>query len=306
MAFDDTSPATGHQALSDIDQIRNNLIELRQFEKSTSAPTNPVEGMLWWKDNGDGSFSMYQYTGGAWTSKYLWKSTDLPAKKSELDAHTGANITSAVAVHGIKQGSGNGLDADMVDGSHASAFAPASHTSATSNVHGVGNSTVESTDGAQAKVDAHAGRTDNPHNVTAAQIGAMSNENGAVSNDKFPGYLAAYDYQVGASYSSTSWGLVASQQIVFNKTVSSITFKVGFTADAGSAGRCYLVFNGVQSPERNSGAPPAEWTETFTGPFTPGTYTLEVWARIEWGTGHYFYGKIKILKGLLSDSDYAY
>ena len=59
------------------------------------------------------------------------------------------------------------------------------HATATTGVHGVGASEVESKAGAQAKADAaeaaakaytdaHAGRTDNPHNVTAAQVGAVS------------------------------------------------------------------------------------------------------------------------------------
>ncbi|MGE5585717.1 MAG: hypothetical protein ACM309_09365 [Bacillota bacterium] len=46
------------------------------------------------------------------------------------------------------------------------------HVKATTGVHGVGASEVESKAGAQEKVDAHAGRTDNPHNVTATQVGA--------------------------------------------------------------------------------------------------------------------------------------
>jgi hypothetical protein len=59
------------------------------------------------------------------------------------------------------------LNADTVDGSHASAFAPTSHQDATTGVHGVGASTVESAAGAQAKVDAHANLT-NPHSATSA------------------------------------------------------------------------------------------------------------------------------------------
>lgn len=57
--------------------------------------------------------------------------------------------------------------ADTVDGQHASEFAPVAHVSATTGIHGVGTSTVESATGAQSKVDTHAALTA-PHSATAA------------------------------------------------------------------------------------------------------------------------------------------
>lgn len=45
---------------------------------------------------------------------------------NRLNAHENRQITSGQSVHGIKQGSGNGLDADTVDGIHASATPAAS------------------------------------------------------------------------------------------------------------------------------------------------------------------------------------
>jgi hypothetical protein len=38
--------------------------------------------------------------------------------QGKVDAHADENITGSVAVHGIKQGDGNGLDADKLDGKH--------------------------------------------------------------------------------------------------------------------------------------------------------------------------------------------
>lgn len=46
----------------------------------------------------------------------------VPNNLQDLTNHIAAAITSGTAVHGIKQGAGNGFDADTVDGSHASAF----------------------------------------------------------------------------------------------------------------------------------------------------------------------------------------
>lgn len=40
------------------------------------------------------------------------------ATTTALNNHAGANITSSNTVHGIKQGSGNGFDADTLDGKH--------------------------------------------------------------------------------------------------------------------------------------------------------------------------------------------
>lgn len=49
MAFDGNSPATDGDILANINQIRENLNELRKHEQGTSYPTNPVPGMNFWK-----------------------------------------------------------------------------------------------------------------------------------------------------------------------------------------------------------------------------------------------------------------
>jgi hypothetical protein len=46
----------------------------------------------------------------------------VPNNLQDLTNHILAAITSSTAVHGIKQGSGNGFDADTVDGVHAAGF----------------------------------------------------------------------------------------------------------------------------------------------------------------------------------------
>lgn len=144
MAYDNNSPAQGHQALSDIDIIRNNTNELRKFEASasTAPPSNPVAGQFWWTTD---TKTLYQrkQDNSAWD--YIWSETDRPAKSSDLSTHIANNITNAVAVHGIKQGSGNGFDADKLDGYEASAFLGASHAQASSGVHGVGAGEVVGT-----------------------------------------------------------------------------------------------------------------------------------------------------------------
>lgn len=40
------------------------------------------------------------------------------ARKDTVDGHAGLNSTAAVAVHGIRQGAGNGFDSDKLDGKH--------------------------------------------------------------------------------------------------------------------------------------------------------------------------------------------
>jgi len=53
MAFDPNSPAESHAVLSgDIDQIRENCVQLRKHESGASAPSNLVAGMLWYDTNG--------------------------------------------------------------------------------------------------------------------------------------------------------------------------------------------------------------------------------------------------------------
>ena len=53
MAFDPNSPAESHAVLSgDIDQIRENFIQLRKHETGASEPSNLVAGMLWHDTNG--------------------------------------------------------------------------------------------------------------------------------------------------------------------------------------------------------------------------------------------------------------
>jgi hypothetical protein len=126
MAFDKLSPAQGHQALTDIDTIRANILELRKFEASAEAspPSNPDPGMFWWTTD---TTKMYQRNQANTQWLYRWSEDDPPAKDSDLTTHKNSNITAAVTVHGIRQGAGNGFDADKLDGQHSSAFAAAGH-----------------------------------------------------------------------------------------------------------------------------------------------------------------------------------
>ncbi|KKU25669.1 MAG: hypothetical protein UX37_C0016G0013 [Microgenomates group bacterium GW2011_GWA2_46_16] len=157
MSYDDTSPAQGHQALSDVEIIRNNTNELRKFEASAEAspPSNPVAGQFWWTTD---TKKLYQRNQANDTWLLLWFEnasgygpawyypTATDSSDRNLKTHLEKNITAAIAVHGIKQGSGNNFDADKLDGYEASDFVGASHIQATSGVHGVGAGVIVGTD----------------------------------------------------------------------------------------------------------------------------------------------------------------
>lgn len=146
MSYDQSAPAQGHVVLSDVDAIRNNGNALRSFESSlsTAPPSNPVAGQFWWTTD---TKAMYQrkQDNTAWTTA-LWYETDPPVLTTTFNNHSGANITSAVTVHGIKLGHGGGtgnatapsgyIDACSLDGKQADYFLGSSHVSASSGVHG--------------------------------------------------------------------------------------------------------------------------------------------------------------------------
>ena len=142
--YDQSAPAQGHQALNDIDLIRSNTNALRSNESSLAAspPANPVAGQFWFES--DTGTSRQRTNAGTWV--YRWSETDTPAKTSDLTAHTGTNITNAVTVHGIKQGTGNAFDADLLDGQHGSYYLAATHAATASGVHGIAGSVVGTTD----------------------------------------------------------------------------------------------------------------------------------------------------------------
>ena len=56
MPFDYQSPAIGNPALTDIEQIRTDLNELRKFESSSADPGNPVALMFKWETPGSGNY----------------------------------------------------------------------------------------------------------------------------------------------------------------------------------------------------------------------------------------------------------
>jgi len=140
-SFDPASPAQGHQALTDIVNMRGNLIALRDLEASAAAapPSNPVAGMLW-RESDSGITRQRNSANSAYL--YLWRESDLPAKTSDVTTHTGSDITSGTTVHGIRQGAGNGFDADKLDGQEGSYYLPATHASAAAGVHGVTGNVV--------------------------------------------------------------------------------------------------------------------------------------------------------------------
>jgi outer membrane lipoprotein-sorting protein len=177
-AFDPTSPAQGHNALSDLTAMRENFNQLRNFEASasTSPPSNPVGGMIWWTTD---TKKIYQRDQTNTTWILLWNeegtgygpawyhSTAFDASERNVKNHFIANITAAQTVHGIRQGSGNGFDADLLDGSHSSAFSASGHT----------HTSVDQVDGYHASATA-----------TAGKLCALD------SNAKLPASITGYGY----------------------------------------------------------------------------------------------------------------
>jgi len=118
MVYDPNSPATTHAGLSDCDKIRANCNELRKFEASATEPSNPVAGMMWLYTPGSGDWILKERNkdNDAWIDMIRLTSSGSPK------AHIESNITSSNMVHGVKQGSGNGFDADKLDGKEGSEY----------------------------------------------------------------------------------------------------------------------------------------------------------------------------------------
>lgn len=114
MVYDPNSPLQAHAGLSDVEQINENLNQLRKFEAAAAEPAGQVGGMLWLDTSGTPwVLKQRNSTNTAWIT--LWNVTTTEVPKYHFDS----NITVGNAVHGIQQGSGNGLDADTLDGYEA-------------------------------------------------------------------------------------------------------------------------------------------------------------------------------------------
>lgn len=122
MVYDPNSPDPDHAGLSDIDQIKENLNKLRSFESGSAEPSNPVPGMFW-LDTYASTYVMKvrNKTNDAWISLFDLTTTGV------LKGHIADNITSSNMVHGVQQGSGNGLDADKLDGVEGADYMKASN-----------------------------------------------------------------------------------------------------------------------------------------------------------------------------------
>jgi len=71
MAFDPNSPSESHAVLSgDIDQIRENCVQLRKHENGAAAPSNLVAGMLWYDTTGP-YLKIRRSDNGGWYYVYL-------------------------------------------------------------------------------------------------------------------------------------------------------------------------------------------------------------------------------------------
>lgn len=111
MVYDPNSPDPDHAGLSDIDQIKENFTKQRNFEAGTSEPSNPVKGMFWLDTYVEPNvIKMRNQANDGWIELFELSSD------GSLSGHLADDITSSNMVHGVQQGSGNGFDADKLDG----------------------------------------------------------------------------------------------------------------------------------------------------------------------------------------------
>ena len=119
MAFDKFTPAQSHEARADILKMKDNFTALRNFEAGNNPPASPQAGQLWF-DTGNEQLKQRNVDNDAWL--VLWDVSTDEVPKAKIDNHIADNITSVNTVHGIRQGSGNLLDGDKLDGYEASAI----------------------------------------------------------------------------------------------------------------------------------------------------------------------------------------
>lgn len=113
MAFDYSSPATGNDSLQDIEQIRENFLKLLNCHKGSSAP--PIDathspGMFWIYTPATGNWVVRQRNkdNTGWIDLWELTTSGVPSGHYALS-------TATTSVHGARQGSGNGFDADTLD-----------------------------------------------------------------------------------------------------------------------------------------------------------------------------------------------
>ncbi|MEW5802663.1 MAG: hypothetical protein AB1847_11245 [bacterium] len=118
MAFNYNSPAISNEALVDIEQIRENFLQLIKCHRGSAAPiidSTHSAGMFWLYTPATGNWVLRQRNkdNNGWID--LWELTS-----SGVPAGHYAQSTATTTVHGARQGSGNGFDADKLDGKHLS------------------------------------------------------------------------------------------------------------------------------------------------------------------------------------------
>ena len=137
MAFDPNSPAESHAVLSgDINQIRENCVQLRKHESGASAPSNLVAGMLWYDTNGP-YLKIRRSDNGGWYYIYLGTQacvetglTVTPAQiNTTVSAISGGNLILDPTPD--SDGTSSGLIATMTVDANATGVAAALHLDST-------------------------------------------------------------------------------------------------------------------------------------------------------------------------------
>jgi hypothetical protein len=180
----------------------------------------------------------------------------------DLLVHVAANVTNAVTVHGIRQGAGNGFDADMVDGSHATAF-DASGAAATVQT----NLTTEVTNRTNAVSSEATTRA-------AADTTLTNNLNGHTAQSIYTGITHGAEFRRGHATGisiNSGMGNVQVATITFSPAMSGTPQCITLTMDAANPGGAPAY------------APPAAVTNTGFQIWmsTAGTYTGGVYWRAD-------------------------
>ena len=120
---------TNDTAEDNLNEVEENFQLLKDCFAGENAPNNPESGQFW-LDTSSSTYVMKQRNkdNDSWLT--LWNLTTADVPKGKIETHEADDITSSNTVHGIQLGSGNGLDADTVDGYEASELLAVAYVSA--------------------------------------------------------------------------------------------------------------------------------------------------------------------------------
>ena len=113
MAYIPNIPSVGNPGLSDIPKIADNFSALRCNEIGPAEPTNLVAGMFWIDTTTNILKLLLSTNPKTWLSVMNFSAAGCPK------AHIDTDISVSGTVHGLTNGHGGKIDADKLDGKHA-------------------------------------------------------------------------------------------------------------------------------------------------------------------------------------------